>query len=324
MPFVKLDTNILDSTLWVDRDLREVFITALLMAAPREFTVPQRQIKVDSLETTEFCAPPDWYGFVPSAGVGIINRAGVDRAAGMDALRKLGEPESESRSKDFDGRRMIRVDGGFLLLTYMKHRDRDHSAADRQKRMRERKKKRSGNTSPVTRDVNDVTRDMPVTSRIAESREQKAEGERPPTPREPETASEPLKTPHSALTPLTSLIGPPRGNGAQVGGNAAQVAAPQTTTPDEIPEGLAPVQYGFYILETLAIPASYGLRVKLGDAIEMLARVETCPMSEATQRMLARMQTAAAQGPCKWNFWLEDGEWKQGQLQGVSTEGWEQ
>ena len=140
MAFVKLDTGILDSTLWIERDCREIFITALLMAEPREFNHPLPQIAIGSLDHTGFEAPPGWYGFVAAASLGIINRAGVEREAGLQALHKLGEPESESRSKEFDGRRMIRVNGGFLILNYMKYRDKDHTAAERQRRLRERKK----------------------------------------------------------------------------------------------------------------------------------------------------------------------------------------
>jgi hypothetical protein len=95
------------------------------------------------LEFTDFEAPPGWYGFVPAASLGIISRAGVDREAGIEALRKLGEPEAESRSTDFGGRRMIRTDGGFLILNFMKYRDKDHTAADRQRKLRERRKKQS-------------------------------------------------------------------------------------------------------------------------------------------------------------------------------------
>ena len=130
MAFVKLDTGILNSTLWIERDQREIFITALLMAEPREFDSPLQQIKIGDLEFTGFEAPPGWYGFVPAASFGIINRAGVDRELGMEALRKLGEPEAESRSKEFGGRRMIRVNGGFVILNYMKYRDIDHTAAE--------------------------------------------------------------------------------------------------------------------------------------------------------------------------------------------------
>ena len=154
MAFVKLDTGILDSTLWIERDQREVFITALLMAEPREFSEPIRQIEIGELEYTDFEAPPGWYGFVPAASFGIINRAGVEKDAGLEALRKLGSPEIESRSKEHEGRRMIRMNGGFIILNYMKYRDKDHTAALRQARLRARKK-----ALEVTRDVSDVTRD---------------------------------------------------------------------------------------------------------------------------------------------------------------------
>jgi len=163
MPFVKLDTGILNSTLWIEREQRELFITALLMAEPAEFQQPVRQIEIGALRFTDFYAPPGWYGFVPAASVGIIRRAGVDQEVGMEALRKLGEPELESRSKDFEGRRMIRIDGGFLILNYMKYRDKDHTAALRQQRLRDRRKALLGVT--VTRDVEEVTRDEAVTAR---------------------------------------------------------------------------------------------------------------------------------------------------------------
>lgn len=290
MPFVKLDTRILDSTLWIDRDLREIFITALLMAEPMEFADPQRQILIDSLDTTDFTAPSGWYGFVPAAGIGIINRAGVEKEAGLAALRKLGEPEADSRSKDFGGRRMIRIDGGFLVLNYMKHRDKDYTAADRQRRLRERKKRGPGNAGvtpgnapAVTRDVTSVTRNTPVTSRIAEGRVQRAdteaeaEGERPPSPQaKPKPPEEPDDFNQD----------------------------PEAS----IPEGMALLQYAGFVLQQASIPAGYALKVKTGDAIEMLAKDEGCSLAVATSRLLDRMRNA---GPQKWNFWLQDGGWKQ-------------
>lgn len=171
MAFVKLDTGILDSTLWIARDQREVFITALLMAEPREFSEPIRQIEIGELEYTDFEAPPGWYGFVPAASYGIINRAGVDKDAGMEALRKLGSPEIESRSKEFEGRRMIRMNGGFIILNYMKYRDKDHTAALRQARLRARRK-----AIIVTRDIQDITRDATLQERdVTDSRGQRAD-----------------------------------------------------------------------------------------------------------------------------------------------------
>jgi len=140
MAFVKLDCGILNSTLWVEREPRDVFITALLMAVPFEVTDPMPQFKVNSIETTGFVVPPGWYGFVEAAGPGIVRRAIADPVLGMQALEKLGEPDLESRSADFDGRRLVRVDGGYIILNYMKYREKDNTAAVRQKRYRERKK----------------------------------------------------------------------------------------------------------------------------------------------------------------------------------------
>ena len=49
MAFVKLDCGMIDSTLWIDREAREIFITALLMAQPMEIREPAKQIEVASL-----------------------------------------------------------------------------------------------------------------------------------------------------------------------------------------------------------------------------------------------------------------------------------
>src|SRR6185437_13486679 len=113
MGFVKLDTGILDSTLWIEKDQRDVFITALLMAEPREFNEPQPQIEVDSMVPTGFVVPPGWYGFCAAAGSGIIRRSLTEHFSGMKALRELGSPDPESRTKTFEGRRLIRINGGY-------------------------------------------------------------------------------------------------------------------------------------------------------------------------------------------------------------------
>lgn len=147
MAYVKLDTGLLDSTLWTDRDGREVFLTALLMALPHEVLEPTPELAVRSLDETGFVVPPGWYGRVPAAGVGIIRRAGVGIEEGLDALERLAAPDPESRTPDFDGRRLVRVDGGYIVLNFMKYRDRDTTAAERQQRYRDRHKGRNAVTS---------------------------------------------------------------------------------------------------------------------------------------------------------------------------------
>ena len=145
MPFVKLDCGILNSTLWMDSAARDVFITALLMAYPMEFDNELPEIATRSLSETGWKVPPGWYGFVAAASVGIIRTAGLDLELGMQALERLAAPDENSRSPDFDGRRLVRISGGFLVLNFMKYRDRDYPAAERQKRYRDRK--RNGVTS---------------------------------------------------------------------------------------------------------------------------------------------------------------------------------
>ncbi len=93
---------------------------------------------------------------------------------------------------------------------------------------------------------------------------------------------------------------------------------------ENIPDGLSPVQYAVFVLQEVGVAASHALKVKTGDALELLARDEGCGLAVATRRMLDRMRDAArASPPPKWFFWLEDGCWKAPATAGVSTEGWE-
>lgn len=171
MAFVKLDCGILNSTLWVEKDARDVFITALLMAQPREFEQPTPQLEPDSLNETGWSVPPGWYGFVPAAGVGIIRMTGIPTDVGIEALRKLGSPEPDSRSQEFEGRRLVRVNGGYLVLNFMRYREKDHTAAERMRRLRARKRDASqAAVTPVA--LRHVT---PSDARVTDSRGQRTE-----------------------------------------------------------------------------------------------------------------------------------------------------
>lgn len=139
--FVKLDCGMLDSTIWADREARELFITALLMAEPRELLQDEAQIEVRSLQETGFKVPSGWYGFVSAAGVGIVARAKMEIEVGLSALERLGRPEADSRTPDFEGRRLVRINGGYIALNFAKYREKDHTAAERSRRYREKKLK---------------------------------------------------------------------------------------------------------------------------------------------------------------------------------------
>jgi hypothetical protein len=139
MPFVKLDCGMLDSSIWPDKPARDLFITALLMAHPAQFNSPQAQLNVNSLEETGWIAPPGWYGFVEAAGPGIVDRAKLPIQEGMEALKRLGSPDPDSRTAAHEGRRLIRINGGYLVLNFFIYRDRDYTNAIRQRRHRQKK-----------------------------------------------------------------------------------------------------------------------------------------------------------------------------------------
>lgn len=180
MAFVKLDCGILDSTLWFDRPAREVFLTALLMARPFTTEEHHEQLEVRSLDETGWSVPPGEYGFVHAAGPGIVGRSGLDRDEGMEALHRLGAPEKDSRSSDFDGRRLVRVDGGYIVLNYQKYRDKDHTNAERQRRYRERHR------NTVTDESNGVTSRYVTQADAEEEVEADAQAEAYSTNREEE------------------------------------------------------------------------------------------------------------------------------------------
>src|SRR3990167_4473400 len=153
MVFVKLDCGILDSTLWLDREAREIFLTALLMSDPYELKEPTPQIEVTTLNLTGWVVPPGWYGFARAAGSGLIHRAGINQTTGREALERLCSPESVSRTPDFEGRRLARVAGGYIVLNFMRYRDRDYTSADRSKRYRERLNESRRSVTASRRDI---------------------------------------------------------------------------------------------------------------------------------------------------------------------------
>lgn len=115
MPYVKLDTGILDSTLWLsDSDVRVTFITMLAMATPK--------------------------GLVEATAPGIARRANLSIETVRAALKILESTDEDSRTMAEDGRRILRVDGGYQITNYTKYREKDHTNAERQRRFRERKR----------------------------------------------------------------------------------------------------------------------------------------------------------------------------------------
>lgn len=121
MAYVKLDTSILDSSIWCESsDTCKVWITMLAMA--------------------------DQDGLVASTAPGIARRAGLSLETTRQALEILESPDPESKTPDNEGRRIERISGGYTLLNYCLYRKKDHTNAERQKRHRDREKERNAVT----------------------------------------------------------------------------------------------------------------------------------------------------------------------------------
>src|SRR5216117_648729 len=97
--YVKVFGSILDSTIWRESHAtRLVWITMLAMAG-RE-------------------------GIVDASVPGLADRARVTREECEAALETLSKPDIDSRSQEFEGRRIEKVDGGWFILNYGKYRSR--------------------------------------------------------------------------------------------------------------------------------------------------------------------------------------------------------
>lgn len=97
--YVKLFNSILASTIWREPNhVRVVWITLLAMAGK------------DGVAE----------GSIP--GIADLARVTVEEA--RDAIRRLQEPDEDSRSREHEGRRILPVDGGFLLLNHAKYRQK--------------------------------------------------------------------------------------------------------------------------------------------------------------------------------------------------------
>jgi hypothetical protein len=110
MNFTKLFSSITESTIWCERDpIRLTWITMMAMA--------DRKGRV--------------YGSLP----GLAHRARVSLDDAAEAIEKFQQPDQYSRTKEFDGKRIELIDGGWKLLNYSKYREmRDDEASRAAKR----------------------------------------------------------------------------------------------------------------------------------------------------------------------------------------------
>lgn len=153
MSYTKLDSSIIASTVWMGSlELKAVWITMLAMKNERHI----------------------FEGSVP----GLAKLAGVSLEQCEVALHTLLSPDQHSRSKEFEGRRIEAVDGGWVILNGPKYREKNRSIGRtdymREAKRRQREKERESTT------VNPSQPDQPISTDQIRSDQSKEKD--PPTP----------------------------------------------------------------------------------------------------------------------------------------------
>lgn len=306
MPFVKVDTAILDSSVWMPRDLRSLFLTALFMAKPHELKEPTPQLKVRTLEETGWEVPAGEYGLIEAAATRIIERDGMELEHGYTVLEALGERDNDSKNPDYDGRRVVRVRGGYIVLNFRLYRDKDYTAAQRQRRMRERRKSEQDEEPSGLPGITVPSRSHAVTSRDVTQAEAEAEVEAVKTSSVVEERSPP-RVPHiptDISTPdagtrareLTVMLNKGMRNNPKIGERYNPVVSssgPSLKAAEDLQA--AGVEHGFAKDVTYRIALIYDPR-KLGDQIQSLAYVVPAVIS-AWEQEGEKRAALAAQSP---------------------------
>lgn len=127
--YVKVYESILQSTIWLEApETKIVWITMLTLK--------------------------DKEGVVHASIPGLANTAGVTLEACEVAINRFLSPDPYSRTKEFDGRRIREVDGGWLLINHAKYRDlRTEKNINDAKRQREYRQKHVTRCHTMSHDV---------------------------------------------------------------------------------------------------------------------------------------------------------------------------
>lgn len=104
--YFPLDRDILTSSIWA-------------MGTPEQFKVWSYLLLAANPRT----------GIVVDTAPAIALRCGLPLDVTLAALDWLASPDTHSRTKVDEGRRIRTVDGGYQLVTYMQHQAKDHSTA---------------------------------------------------------------------------------------------------------------------------------------------------------------------------------------------------
>jgi hypothetical protein len=140
MSYTKLSSSILTSTLWMEDDAtRIVWVTMLAMK--------------------------DRHGEVMGSVPGLANIARVPVAACRAAIQKFLSPDPDSRTSDYDGRRIEVIRGGWAVLNHAAYRDLDSDHDRKQRDAIRQQRCRAKKPLPAPNDVTVSRRDDAMSQR---------------------------------------------------------------------------------------------------------------------------------------------------------------
>jgi hypothetical protein len=132
MGFTKLDSGIVDSSVWSEpATTRVVWIT--------------------------FLAKCNSSGFVSASHSGMQRSCNVSSEEFLAAIKTLESPDPDSRTPDNDGRRIEKCDGGWIVLNYKKYREFSYSDNPESVRKREYRNKEAGRVPICPENVRDIS-----------------------------------------------------------------------------------------------------------------------------------------------------------------------
>lgn len=123
-------------------------------------------------------AMADEHGKVEASTSGLARFANVTIGQCREALKALSEPDSDSRTENNEGRRVRKVEGGWLILNYLKYREMrsPKQVAEAERKAKWRDKRDTSPMSPVIRaavavDVDEAVKEkaLPTEPRTANS-----------------------------------------------------------------------------------------------------------------------------------------------------------
>jgi len=118
-------------------------------------------------------------GRVDAAIPGLARAANVTLQECEDALKRLSSPDPYSRTPDNEGRRIVAVDGGWVILNYAKYRERRDPEKRRQQNQEAQQRFRDNNR--VSHRKPSVSHEKPESAQ-AEAEAEAEEEEEPPNP----------------------------------------------------------------------------------------------------------------------------------------------